>query len=215
MDSSYYPLIAAGVSAAAKSITAASQRKNAKDLKESKFIPQELLMNKDLAQLMAYSKEAPGQAKAEEMVRRGQANTLATIRRTAGGNTGKLASASIATQGATNDAIERLAAEGRRYADRNLDRVFSSNLAIADQKQRNRAEFNRAKIDLLAASDQNYMKGFNDLLEGAMATGYLKGGGSASLPPSRGAKGSGSAGPYFSQGNLDYSLVPSNLNPPY
>lgn len=198
VDSSLYPLIAAGVSAAAKGVTAARQRRDAKKLKESKFIPEELLMNKDLAQLQAFSRQSPGQAKAEQMVRRNQANTVAAAKRASGGNLNKITAASVAAQGAANDATDRIHARGNEFSENAYRRIQDANTTIAAQKTRNRSEFNRAKIDLLAASDQNYMQGFNDLLEGAMASAYMnqQGGKPATASTSTGIT-------YSQQGNID------------
>lgn len=176
MNANLYPLIAAAASAAAKSGVAASQRRSAKKLKESKWIPEELMMNKDLAQLQAYSREAPGKAKAEENIRRSQANTLSAIQKTAGGDTGKIAAASVASQQAATDALDQVNVRGQQFSENALNNVRTSNVQIAQQKMRNRDEFNRAKTDLLAASDENYMRAFNDILDGAMASAYMGGG---------------------------------------
>jgi hypothetical protein len=216
MNASLYPLIASGVSAGAKAIKAGSQRKVARNLKESQFIPDELGMNKNLAELQAFSREAPGSAKAEENVRRAQANTLSAIKRGAGGDVSKLAAGSVASQQAANDANAQIATRGKDFAENAYNRLYGANNAIAGQKRQNRNELNQAKVALLAASDQNYMQGFNDLMNGAMASAYMSGGGG-------GGSGSGNRS-VFDGGNSSYDptltdaygrFTPSNIRNPW
>jgi hypothetical protein len=66
-------------------------------------------------------------------------------------------------------------------------------------------EFNRAKGQLIAASDQNYFSGFNDLMNGALATATLgtgNGGGTMSR--------SGRYIPTGSNPNASYNYNPNN-----
>lgn len=169
-------LIAGGAalgSAIAKGIKAGQQRRRARRLKEDTFVPQELYLNRDLAQMQAFSRRSPGQAKAEENVRRAQANTLSTIQRTSGGDAARIAEASVASQGAATDALDRIEMRGQEFAEGAFGRLYRANQAIGAQKRHNRDEFNRTKAELIAASDQNYMNAFNDVLEGGMAASTL------------------------------------------
>lgn len=171
------PLIAAGVAAGAKAIKAGQQRRKARKLRESKFVPPELMMNKDLAELQAYSRTAPGTAKAEENIRRGQANALSRVMRTSGGDTGKIAAASVASQQAAQDAYDRLQTRGQEFSENAFGRLANANLGLAGQKIRNRDQFNQARNALVRASDQNYMNAFDTLMSGAMASASMYGGG--------------------------------------
>jgi hypothetical protein len=217
MDASWGPLIASAVSGGAKALKAADQRREARRLKESTFTPEELLLNKDLAQMQAFSKRSPGQAKAEELIRRGQANSLNAIKRAAGGDVNKITAGSIASQGAMQDAADRIQVRDNEFSQGAFNRLAGANSALAANKRHNRSEFNSAKIALLAASDQNYMNAFNDILNGAMASSSMKtgwggyGGGGSGSPGSRGTgtvSGSGYVPPTDSLGRF----YPSNSN---
>lgn len=169
-------LIAGGValaSAVGKGIKAGQQRRRARRLKEDTYIPPELMLNRDLAQMQAFSRRAPGQAKAEENIRRAQANTLSAIQRTSGGDAARIAEASVASQGATTDALDRSNVRGQEFAEGAFGRLYGANQAIGAQKRHNRDQFNQTKAELIAASDQNYMGAFNDVLNGGLAAASL------------------------------------------
>jgi hypothetical protein len=202
------PLIAAGVSAVGKGIKAYQQRKAANRLKESKFMPAELTMNRDLAQMQAFSRRAPGSAKAEENVRRGQANAISAVQRVAGGNVNKVAAAAVAAQGQANDAFDQIQTRGQQFSENAFSRLGQANSQIAGQKRQNRMEFNQAKSQLLAASDQNYFSAFNDILNGGMAAGAIAGGNAGSVFPTIGGRRRQSSSDSFRTG--DYNGEISN-----
>lgn len=169
-------IIAGGVALASgigKAIKAGQQRRRARRLKEDKFMPPELTMNRDLAQMQAFSKRAPGQAKAEENIRRSQSNTLSAIQRTSGGDAARMASAAVASQGAATDAMDRVNVRGQEFSDGAFGRMYGANQAIGAQKRRNRDQFNQTKAELIAASDQNYFNAFNDVLNGGLAAASM------------------------------------------
>ena len=169
-------VIAGGValaSAIGKGVKAREQRRRARRLQEDKYVPEELTMNRDLAQMQAFSKRAPGQAKAEENIRRSQANTLSAIQRTSGGDAARIAEASVASQGAATDALDRVNTRGQEFAEGAFGRMYGANQAIGAQKRRNRDQFNQTKAELIAASDQNYMNAFNDVLNGGLAAASM------------------------------------------
>jgi hypothetical protein len=119
----FIPLIVAGVSAGAKAIKASQQRREARKLKESTYMPPELAMNRDLAQLQAYSRRAPGQAKAEENIRRAQANTLSAIERSAGGSADKVAAGAIGSQLAAQEGIDQANVRGQQFSENAFGRI--------------------------------------------------------------------------------------------
>jgi len=93
------------------------QKNQAKKLKESKFMPEELLMNRDLAMQQAYSRRAPGQGAAEENVRRTMANRMAGAQKSFGGDANKMAAVASGAAGQANDANARLAAQGAQFSE--------------------------------------------------------------------------------------------------
>jgi hypothetical protein len=173
------PLLIAGGSALAsavgKGIKAGQQRRRARRLKEDTYIPPELQMNRTLAQMQAFSRRAPGQTKAEENIRRAQANTLSAVQRTSGGDASRMAAASVACQGQATDALDQVNARGQQFSEGAFGRMYGANQAIGAQKRRNRDQFNQTKAELIAASDQNYMNALSDLSNGAMAATSMMG----------------------------------------
>jgi len=139
------------------------QKRQAKKLKESNWIPEELLMNRDLAKQQAYSRRAPGQAQAEENVRRTQANTIAAAQRSAGGDANKIAAIASGAAGQANDANARLAAQGAQFSENAIGRLSNANTAIAGQKRQNRAEYLDTKAALDASGDQNIFNSIGNI----------------------------------------------------
>lgn len=204
------PLIAAAVQAGAQGIKSHNQRQRARNLKPSRYIPEELVMNKDLAQLQANSGQFPGQAKAEENVRRSQANALSAVSRSAGGDTGKIAAGSVASQTAAQNAFDRLNGQGKEFSQNALLRLTGANRDVAGQRLSNKNAYDHAKISLLQASDQNYMNAFNSLMSGAMASASMSNGG--------GGGGGGASTYYGGRGGATDSFgrfYPSNINNPW
>lgn len=157
------PLIAAAIPAAFKLGKGLVQRHQAKNLKESKFVPPELLMNRDLAAQQAYSRRAPGAAFAEEQVRRGQANQIGNAMRMFGGDANKIAAVSSAANAQSNDANARIQAQGQSFSEGAFGRMASANVGIAQQKRQNRMEFEQAQGELYDAGNKNIFGGISDL----------------------------------------------------
>lgn len=195
------PLALALLPAAYQGIQGIRQHRLAKRLKESTFVPQELLMNRDLAQQQAYSRRAPGQAFAEEQVRRNAANQIGAATRSFGGDANKVAAVTSAATAGAQDATTRLAAQGQQFSENAFGRLQNANAGIAGQKRQNRDEFNRAKADLIAAGDQNIFNSISNVATaGVTATldggGRMrrKGGGGPATPEQIGVFNGGSAG---------------------
>jgi len=145
------------------------QKNQAKKLKESTFIPEELLMNRDLAQQQAYSRRAPGQSNAEENVRRTMANRIAGAQRSFGGDANKIAAVTSAASGQANDANARLAAQGAQFSENAIGRLSNANTAIAGQKRQNRAEYLDTKAALYASGDQNIFNSIGNIASAGIA----------------------------------------------
>lgn len=139
------------------------QKRQAKKLKESTFVPKELTMNRDLATQQAYSRRAPGQAVAEENVRRATANQISAGQRLAGGNINKSAAITSAATAQADDANRSIAAQGQSFSEGAFNRLGNANNAIAGQKRANRDAYTSAKAALLGASDQNIFNSVNNL----------------------------------------------------
>lgn len=145
------------------------QKNQAKKVKESTFIPEELLMNRDLAKQQAYSRRAPGQANAEENVRRMTANRIAAGQRSAGGDANKLAAIASGAVGQANDANARIAEGGARFSENAFGRLSNANTAIAGQKRQNRAEYDQTVSELDAAGDQNIFNSIGNIASAGLA----------------------------------------------
>ena len=145
------------------------QKNQAKKLKESTFIPEELLMNRELAKQQAFSRRAPGQSNAEENTRRTMANQISAGQRMAGGDVNKLAAITAAAGGQANDANARLAAQGQQFSENAFGRLSNANMGIAEQKRQNRSEYLQTKNALQAAGDQNIFSGIGNIASAGLA----------------------------------------------
>jgi len=156
-------LAAAAIPAVYQGVKGIVQKRQARKLKESKFIPEELLMNKDLSSQQAYSRRAPGQSFAEEQVRRNTANQISAGQRSFGGDANKMAAIASGAVGQANDATANIAANGQRFSEGAFNRLGYANTAIAGQKRQNRAEYLETKAALDASGDQNIFNSLNNL----------------------------------------------------
>lgn len=174
------PLIAAAaaVPAVFQGIKGLRQRRLAKKLKESTFVPSEMRENQDLARQQAYSRRAPGAARAEENIRKNLATTLGSQSRMFGGDAGKMVALSSGASARADNAAQGVQAQGQAFSENAFGRLAGANNAVAGQKRQNRDEYNRTKAQLLAASDQNIFNSISNLSTAgltAMASGGGKG----------------------------------------
>lgn len=146
-----------------------TQKRQARKLKESTFIPQELLMNRDIAMQQAYSRRAPGQSVAEENTRRTMANQIAAGQRIAGGDANKLAAITSGAVGQANDANARISAQGQQFSENAFGRLGYANTAIAGQKRQNREEYIDTKNRLDASGDQNIFNAIGNISSAGIA----------------------------------------------
>lgn len=168
------PLIAAAIPAVFQGIKGIRQRRLAKKLKESTFVPPELRENQNLAKQQAYSRRAPGAALAEENIRRNLATTLGSQSRMFGGDAGKMVALSSGASARADNAVRGVQAQGQAFSENAFGRLGAANNAVAGQKRQNRDEFNRTKAQLLAASDQNLFNALSNASSAAI-TGYAAG----------------------------------------
>ncbi len=164
--------IALGLAAAQgiyQGIKGIRQKRQAKKLKESTFIPEELLMNRDLAMQQAYSRRAPGQGQAEENNRRAMANQIASAQRSFGGDANKMAAVSSAATAQNIDANARTQAMGQQFSENAFGRLSNANMGIAQQKRQNRSEYIQTKNALQASGDQNIFSGIGNIASAGIA----------------------------------------------
>jgi hypothetical protein len=164
--------IALGLAAAQgiyQGIKGIRQKNQAKKLKESTYIPEELLMNRDLAQQQAFSRRAPGQSNAEENTRRNLANRISAAQKSFGGDANKMAAVTSAATGQANDANARLAAQGQQFSEGAFNRLSNANIGVAAQKRQNRSEYMQTKNALQASGDQNIFSGIGNLASAGIA----------------------------------------------
>ncbi len=164
--------IALGLAAAQgiyQGIKGIRQKRQAKKLKESTFIPPELLMNRNLAMQQAYSRRAPGQGNAEQLNSRVLANQIAAGQRSAGGDANKMAAITAAAAGQANDANARTQAAGQQFSENAFGRLSNANIAVAGQKRQNRSEYLQTKNALQASGDQNIFSGIGNIASAGIA----------------------------------------------
>jgi len=164
--------IALGLAAAQgiyQGIKGLRQKRQAKKLKESTYIPEELLMNRDLAQQQAYSRRAPGQGQAEENNRRAMANRIANAQKSFGGDANKMAAITSAATAQNIDANAKTQAMGQQFSENAFGRLSNANMGIAEQKRQNRSEYVQTKNALQASGDQNIFSGIGNIASAGLA----------------------------------------------
>lgn len=145
------------------------QKSQARNLKESKFIPSELLMNRDIAMQQAYSRRSPGQGNAEENIRRNTSNTISAAQKMFGGDANKMAAISSSAAAQANDANARLQAAGQSFSEGAFNRLSNANIGIAEQKRQNRSEYLQTKNALDLAGDQNIFNAVGNIASAGLA----------------------------------------------
>lgn len=168
------PLLLAAAPAAFQAYKGFRQRYLAKKLKESTFVPSELRENQNLAKQQAFSRRAPGTARAEENIRKNLATTLGSQSRMFGGDAGKMVSLSSGASARADNAVQGVQAQGQAFSENAFGRLGAANNAVAGQKRQNRDEYNRTKAQLLGASDQNLFNSVSNLSSAAI-TAYNAG----------------------------------------
>lgn len=130
------------------------QRKEAKDLKRSNFIPANLKNKLDSQKIRANATVFPGQANAEEEIRDAASGAVERARRTTN-STSDLLNVVSAVDAQENKAQLRLAAQqeqSRQDRQQDLDATQSQVAAVEAQ---NELQFQKAKGALRGAADQN------------------------------------------------------------
>ena len=157
------PLLLAAIPGALQAVGGLLQKNQANNLKKSDYVPRELLMNRDLASLQAYSRRAPGAALAEEQTRRTQANQIAAAQRMFGGDANKVAAVASAATAGAQDSNARIQAQGQQFSENAFGRLSNANNAIAQQDRINQEQYLQTKNALDNAGNTNIFSGISNL----------------------------------------------------
>lgn len=157
------PLLLAAIPGALQAVGGLLQKNQANNLKKSDYVPRELLMNRDLASLQAYSRRAPGAALAEEQTRRTQANQIAAAQRMFGGDANKVAAVASAATAGAQDSNARIQAQGQQFSENAFGRLSNANNAIAQQDRINQEQYLQTKNALDNAGNTNIFSGVSNL----------------------------------------------------
>ena len=205
------PLAILGVQAglaAGKSIynfvKARKQRKLARNLKESTFIPRHLNINKELYDQQAHSKRAPGQSMTESNIRRTTSSSFNKALRYAGGDVNKAMAILAGLDVNTKDAMNQAGARGEAFSEGAIDKLAGVNTKIAGEERINKDQYLNTKARLNYAADANDYAGVTNALGAGI--------GFASGIPTGGAGGGGGNNPVGSVGGPNVSITPQGPN---
>jgi hypothetical protein len=158
--------VVAGASALIKPISqmiaGAKQKKWAKNLKESKYIPQELMDSMNLTKQGAYSNRSFNQGVDEANLRKGTAGTRYAASQSSGSSAQKLAGVAASETSYLNR-LKALREKGRNERLDRVDKYTDASRDVASVKLVNRRRYEAAKSALLGASMQNIYGGIGSM----------------------------------------------------
>lgn len=157
------PLIGAaiaGIGGVAKIIQGIRQRKEAKNLKKSNFIPTSLKESVKRLRSNASSRFLPGYNQAKENIQQNTSNVIRTAG--SGSISDKLNMAQSATVNA-NDAMVDLETKGAEFQQQNEDRLNQGLTQKANVEMANEQQFRQTKQQLLNSGSQNIVGGISDI----------------------------------------------------
>ena len=165
MDKAYFipALIGAGL-AAYQMIQAAKQRKEAKNMKPSNYVPA-AVREAEVSARMNANAQSPAAARGLERIRQSTANTISSAKRVGG--------SAASVQQAVNDADARekeslkdlQVADSQNQAD-NRQRLQDILMAKGNYQQQSQDAYNSAKSALIGAAQQNQYNAVTNLGEG-------------------------------------------------
>lgn len=174
------PLLAAGlISAGGKVLGGLMQRRQAKKLKQSNYIPPALTEAKAEADIIANSSTAPGQQAEEEAARQSTAQSITNASKVAG-SANELINFAGAARGNENKNMRDIARRALIWKDSQRANRNMIRGRIASQQAANRDQYQGAKSALIGASNQNIFGGITDAAT-AFALGSV-GGGKTPIP---------------------------------
>lgn len=167
-------LIAAGLSLIgpiSKTIQGFRQKKAAKNLKKSNFIPSSLQESLGRLKMNVASSMIPGYNRAKENINQSTSNS---IRAAGAGSISDKLSAAQSANVAENDALVDLETQGAQFQQGNEDRLNQGLTQKANVELENERTFQRTKQALLNSGSQNIFGGFSDMA--SVGTTALAGG---------------------------------------
>lgn len=172
------PLIAAGMSLVGgigKVIQGIRQRKAAKKLEKSNFIPASMQESVNRLRANASSTMMPGYTQAVENIQQGTSNN---IRAAGAGSISDKLSAAQGGNVAQNDAIVDVQTKGAAFQLKNEDRLNTGLMERSRMEEKNEDTFRTTKQTMLNSASQNIFGGLTDISSmGAGASAGAFGGG--------------------------------------
>lgn len=155
--------VAAGVASAAataKIVQGIKQKRAAKDLKPSEYVPPGLLQNQKTAELQSNATSYPGQEADKAELDRNVANSIgfATRNLKSGSDILNLASAAETKR---NNAVMDMSKRFQMFKLQSLNRLMGANAQVGNYEGNNYQQFLKTKQALLAAGDQNIYGGIS------------------------------------------------------
>ena len=157
------PLIAAGLSlvgGVGKIIQGFRQRKAAKKLQKSNYIPPAMTESINRLKAGALSAMLPGYGRAVEHI---QANTANSIRAAGSGSISDKLATAQGVNVAQNDAVVDLEAKGAQHQLMQEDRLNQGLASKASVEMGNEQQFRQTKQQLLNSGSQNISGGLSDM----------------------------------------------------
>lgn len=171
------PLIAAGMSLVGgigKVIQGIRQRKAAKKLEKSNFIPASMQESVNRLRANASSTMMPGYTQAVEKI---QQNTSNNIRAAGAGSISDKLSAAQGGMVAQNDAVVDIQEKGAAFQLKNEDRLNQGLMAKSNIEEKNEDIFRQTKQTMLNSGSQNIFGGLTDMATVGTTAVAMGGGG--------------------------------------
>lgn len=152
------PLAAAALTALAPSVyqlyQSGRQRRAARNLKKSNFIPSAIKENVARGRRIANSSVSPGYMRAKENMRESVSDVANVAKRTAS-DSGQVLSAVASAQAVANDNLNNLEVQNDNFRLQGENMLASANNQKAQVEQKNEDQFQNAKAALKGAASQN------------------------------------------------------------
>lgn len=175
MDPVTAAIIAQGVQAGYQAVKGAQQKRQAKRLKPSTYIPPALQSQLAADKNRTAKSITKRQQLADKRINRMTAQTSNRIAKT-GGSAGNMIIGAAAADAQGKDAIQESEVIAESERERNRDKLSATKMSVARVQQKNQDEYEAAKSALLGAGDQNIFGGIKTAgSTAAFAAGAMSG----------------------------------------